>query len=209
MAVLVLNDRIEVRIVTYLATQTAFNVLRMGVIATTGGSVTETEAIQAMDNSWDEEYKDCMSGEANYRGSSLQRLEGTPLPVPIATALQAAAGNLGGDVLPGQVAGVISWRTSFTGPSRRGRSYIAFPDESSTQGGGKPNATYLASLAALGVALMGPHIIIGGAGTATLALYVHSETLGIDTLVTSFIPRLFWGTQRRRGNFGEPNAPPF
>lgn len=103
-------------------------------------------------------------------------------------------GTLTGEVLPAQVAAVISWRTGLVGRSRRGRSYL-WPANEASQNLGQWVPTYLSAVAAFGNSAMAIQESVSG---ADYNLVIWSETLTASFLVSSFIVDEITGTQRRR-----------
>lgn len=208
MGLLVSGNTATVRVVARVGVQAAINVLHFSVTASTGSGVTEAEAAEALDDTWHDEYKAVMSILTSYRGVSVQKDGGTPPGVPFAHVGNYAEGAVAGNLMPTQVTGLIAWRTALTGHANRGRSYIPFPSASDSTAGDVPTADYVTRLGTLAAAIIGPHVLVGGGGTATLKLAVR-QAGGGHNLVTSFVARPKFGTQRRRGAFGRPNDSPF
>lgn len=203
------NELAQVRIVTYLGSQSAINVLHFRVSAVVTGGITTLEAATALDPTWDDEYKNCIPDDVTYRGTGVRKITAIPLPLEDVFVGNEAPGNLNDIPLPGQVATVIAWKTALVGRSFRGRTYIPWAGQGANDPPGVPSAAHRALVAALGVAILGPHVIVGATGTVTLKLCVRSIPLTVNTDVTQGLVRTVWGTQRRRGGFGATNPPPF
>jgi hypothetical protein len=115
-----------------------------------------------------------------------------------------AGGIVGGDPLPPQSAGVITWRTGFAGRSFRGRTYLPGVSESDSTDGTLSSGylTRLGTIITQMLAVFGP----SGSDTNWQFAVISEVSAGaprvppIGTAVTAGVQRPFVQTQRRRAN---------
>lgn len=209
MTTLAVSDIIRVRLACYTPTQAAFNVIHYRVTAVGGVVPTIAGAAERLAIIGASVYPAIMSAGARYRGASAQKI--FPLPVSRSYAYTAAdtPGLVAGDILPGQVAGIISTLTDFGGPKYRGRIYLPFPSEASNEATGNPDAAYGVNSFALAVALFQQIIVGTNPNTATLQPVLWHRGLNTYTNIVDAFNRDKWATQRRRGDYGRTNPIPF
>lgn len=147
-------------------------------------------------------YAACVSVHAKYVATRAQRIsivDGSPLGAfgesYISTALP---GNVPGDKLPGQCAGVLTLRTQLAGPRRRGRFYTSFPSESHSDADGLPTPAYVALLTTLGARLVEQITASAMGGAAILRPVIYSAAGAVTTPLIGTTSRLVFGSQRRR-----------
>lgn len=205
---LAVGDFFELRVYCQHAEQTSINVLKYRVDALSVATVGEQALTTAILPLIDEQYKTCMTNEASFLGVSLRKI--TPGDVgnefyskALGAGLQVSKG------MPRQSCGLISWRANGVGPRYRGRTYVPFPSVFHNDDLARPTAAYMTALGELrDILLTGVDVDIGFDETCTYSLYVEGTPPGtFRKIVTSVLPRK-WATQRRRGSFGKPNAPP-
>jgi len=210
MAVIVIGDVLEYRIVTLLGDQVGLNVRHLKVTQLIGLPTTQ-QTVDALEPILSTPIKPLMSAQAEFRGIDLRVLLPTPSTVVFNNS-DAGFGTVAGEDLPKQVAGVLSLRTDTPGRSGRGRMYVSFPSEIDSESPGRPIAGYVIRLTTLGVSIKAPLIVddlIGNSLVAEAAVLQGGQLPPNATkLITSAIARPFWGTQRRRGDFGAKNVPP-
>lgn len=174
------------------------------VSSITGVGATEQEVVDAMSSFWDAFIKPMLTNTATYDGCTLQKVKPLPKGNRYVSFNDAGAGTAGTDPLPRQVSGVISLRTALAGREFRGRVYMPFPDESDSDAD-NPSVGYQVALAALAAELDNNRVIIGAGGSTTLVPVIYSRKLDQVNDIVQAIARSTWGTQRRRGSFGQPN----
>lgn len=152
--------------------------------------------------------KSMLSGSATYYGTLIRRVFPVPLSVPAWENLLTGIGGRGGDPLPTQTCGLISWQTAKAGRKYRGRSFIPFPSETDSADPPQPSAAYRGFLSAIGAARSTP-ILVGAANSVRLLPVIYHRKDHTWDEILAFKIRLFWATQRRRGFLGRPNVPPF
>jgi hypothetical protein len=145
---------------------------------------------------------------AQFYARGLRKIRPVPLTLETFSFLEAGAGTAGTDPMPSQVAGVISRKSGFAGRRYRGRVYVPFPSEQDNDAFGRPTANYQSRLAAFAQLLPGITTINVGGGQIQLQGTVVSRKFNLDTPILTTVARQFWGTQRRRGDFGRTNPPP-
>jgi len=114
-------------------------------------------------------------------------------------------GTAGDEPMPKQISGLITLRSDFPGRTGRGRAYVPFPsmDDQNTVTN-KPSAGYVSRLDSLAALLVAEQTItVGG----ELNKFQLTDVPGPNLMVQS-ASRTQWATQRRRGDFGSPNAVP-
>ena len=104
-------------------------------------------------------------------------------------------GSLTGEMMPVQIAGLLTHRTNVLGRSGRGRSYLPTPNEVSSSNGA-PSGAYITLMDAFGAALLS--MFTPTAGHAGWTLGVWSPTLTQFNQVITITPRPGFATQRLR-----------
>lgn len=208
---LALGDIIRLRIGCYTATQAAINTIHYKVIEVNGASASDADAALLFNATLAPLMKNLMSVEANYQGVSVQRIyPGTPT-VPQQSVSLSGPGLIAGTILPTQVSGIISFRTALAGRSQRGRMYIPFPAEDSSLSG-IPVAAYETALGNLAAQLVVSSLLIPGTmGPDNCRLQTvlwHRATNSSDP-INAYKVRAKFATQRKRGEYGARNIPPF
>lgn len=202
------NDLYVARVYCQLGDQIGINVLFYNTSAKAGTGATDLQIVQSIDSALFAAYKAVLAGAATYRGVIAQKILPLPASLAVSTTANSGVGSATGDPLPRQVCGVITKKTALAGKRYRGRMYIPFPAEGDNDVDGTPTGGYITRSAALAAALLTNVIPGGGGNTNTLMPVVYSKKGGFNTIITSFLGRAKWGTQRRRGSFGQTNTLP-
>lgn len=158
-------------------------------------------------------YTNAMTNAAYVAGSLLQYSPANVppnLPTINVYASTDHPGTAGTTPLPSQTCGIYTLQTPFAGRKYRGRSYIPFPDYADSLMGAIPIPTgaYFGKVADIATVCSGSEIVTTGGGATTIEWGVWHRATGTITLNTDFRVTQKWATQRRRGNFGRPNAAP-
>lgn len=192
--------------------QTSFTTFWYSVNAVNPPAPEDEDFALALDAIMAPKFKAVMPAASSYLGVLGQIV--WPLPVRVAQKITASAGagTAGGNVIPRQCSGLVSWRTNLAGRSQRGRDYIPFPSTTFLTAGGHatgPYGTALDSIAFGAISLV--TILPGGVGpgSATISLGVYHRKTHTLTPVQTWTSHLNWATTRRRGDFGRPNSSPF
>jgi hypothetical protein len=203
------GDIYEIRICCTWGVQTAINVRHYRVQSIRGTGPLDTEVAANIDALVAPAYKSLLTTQTTYRGVSAQKVWPLPPQLPAFTLANLGAGNVTGEALPGQLAGLIRLKTDFAGPRYRGRLYFPFPSELASETTGIPTAAYVTGLQLLANDLN----LVRDIGNATNGgifvptIWSKKFKTTADVRYVSVPQR--WATMRSRGNFGDPNAPPF
>lgn len=205
-----INDVYRMRVITQQQEQIGVNVLHYRVVSSAPPEPSQLEIATFMDAALAPVYKPLLTAASTYRGVGVQRILPLPVQVESSTTANLGIGTVAGDELPKQITGLLSHRTSLAGAGFRGRTYVPFPGETDSAADGLPGGGYVLRMVDLRQVLIAAHLVIGaGGGSVTLQLVVFRRATGVSTIVVASIVRTFWATQRRRGDFGRPNIPPF
>lgn len=203
------GDRYEVKIFCFHAEQGSVNVCHYVVANDVGSLATPQQIADEFSTLIGAAYRPCMAATALYYGLSMQFIgPGAPL-TPVNSIAGQGNGTGAGELLPRQVAGIFSKRTTFAGRRNRGRFYAAFPSEGLNDTDASPTAAYLTNLTTLAGVVFDPPDLDPGAGPFLMDLAIRHADDGSMTLVQSVAVKDRWATQRRRGSFGRPNTAPF
>jgi hypothetical protein len=154
-------------------------------------------------------YRPCIPAAFTRYGSQLIILT-SPMVAPISTSANALAGLATGDTLTMQAAGLVSKRTGLRGRAGRGRCYIPFPSTDFLDTDGTPTAAYVALLTGIAFFFCTNIVMTDGAGNSAICVPQVSHGAGLTgSNITSYQTPKRWATQRRRGNFGRTNPPPW
>lgn len=184
-------------------------------IADMAGIITDVDLLNHIIGvaAWPTAWKALLSDDAIYRGFQMGRAYPKPPTRPNHTIVGAGSGSVVGEILPRQVSGIISFQTDFAGPKFRGRLYIPFPSEASSEAVlGTPVASYVTALDTLAALLVaGFAVAPGGGNSCTMAHVIYHRDNEPPTydLVREGFGREKWATQKRRGSYGQPNVAPF
>lgn len=203
------DDLIEMRVACVLNDQLGINVYHFvcGNRTPVAGEVTTADAAVHLSAVYDGLYASVMSNLASFYGVGVRRLTPT-LTLEDGWAGNQTAGGQGSAPLPPQSCGVITFLTGLGGRSGRGRRYLPFPAVGSVGALGGVHATYVTDAQALADEYMAGATITGSGGTTIdISPVLKHLDLTFDP-ITSYIVRTKWGTQKSRGNYGRPNAPP-
>lgn len=156
--------------------------------------------------------KACLSAEAEFRGILVRRVQPTPSTF-FGDSTDQGDGGVAGDMLPRQVAGLISKRSAVPGRRLSGRFYMPFPGEGDNSDLSFPTDDYVARLTTVSTAISSDL----GDGTATRAsLCIYQRPKIVGGVPIAYATRYVqftraaeaWATQRRRGSYGRTNISP-
>ena|SRR6185295_1937688 len=201
-------DILELKVFCFGQNQLAVNVMHFEVQSHTG-----TPTLGALATTFDALigplYVQWLSAAAEYRGITL----GVVAPSVVAPEIRnanAGVGTVAGDMMPTQVAGVVSFRTATVGREGRGRVYLPFFGESANSLLGRVTGTALTLMDNFAAAVT-PDIVDaqGGGDDVTIHMCILHRATMTSTLVNGYLVREKWGTQRKRGAWGKENVVPF
>jgi len=204
----VLDDIVKVTWVATFQDQCALPGIYYRVTGVTGLSVTLDEIAHAMSDLAAAHYIALLPSIAKFNGVMVTLPFIIPPPAFGKWTGAAAIGGRGNLILSTQVCSLITTRTNFAGRRYRGRMYIPFPDQFSIDADGKPEAAYLADVETFAGDIVNADTVVGVGGSATIFPVVVHRDLGTSTFINDHITRGKWATQRRRGEYGRPNASP-
>lgn len=154
----------------------------------------------------------CLSSEAEFRGILVRVVQPTP-SVFFGDMIDQGDGTVAGDMLPRQVAGLISKRSAVAGRRKSGRFYMPFPGEGDNADTAVPTDDYVSRLTTVSTAIVSD-LGDGTTYSAQLCIYQRPRTVGgvlmpYATRAVSFTKASeAWATQRRRGSYGRTNVSP-
>lgn len=200
------GSHVELKLFTWTPSQLGLNVTHW--VATGGdGSVTDEEVRDAFLTELGPLYQALMSEQAIVAAISARIMDDPPNVAPSMITANLA-GEVEGDLLPKQTCGIITKKTALIGRANRGRIYAPFPGEASNETDSRPTAGYITDLRALGDAYATPLTVNVGLNVVVMNPVLFHRSLNSFTNVQSCQPRLLWGTQRRRSDYGVINPRP-
>lgn len=202
------NQVLEVRLYAHSAGQYSVNTRHYRVTAVAGAGETDGNAAVRVETELAAAFKACLNENAEYLGLSLQIIRTIRRPKSIVSA-GSGPGLIEGDILPRQVAGLITLTTDTASRSGRGRMYVPFAPESRNLATGVPNPEYLGELDALAIKLDNILVVGAGADTATIQPVLYNRTTHAVIPVTGIRVASHWATQRRRSDIRGGDRPPF
>lgn len=207
-----LGDVIHCQIISLMQSQLGICTINYVNIAQTG-DITDQEIADDLSTLFAITFKPMLNENASYRGVRVQaRGASGALKQPVFGINGQGQGGVAGDPLPKQTAGVISRKTERSGRQYQGRVYIPFPSEASNEATqGRPTAAYMALMTAFATDLYDSHNPVGAGGNCELQQSAFPG--GFNSILSAWpylsaVVRPYWGTQRRRGDFGPLNVSP-
>jgi hypothetical protein len=209
------GDIVETRTLCATIDQIGLNVIHWRTAVVANGGVTLAELAERIDADVAAVYRNWIGSTATYRGVGARNLTGD-LTIEYHAVTRQGPGLVGG-ILPGQVSGLIALQTLSAGRHFRGRIYPPFPNGSSANSAGEMIPGAVLNLEAIAAAYgIGKTISVGIRQSVFAMCILHRSTLARPippasrtTDVSNTVTRSRWATQRRRGDFGETNIPPF
>lgn len=199
------GDLHETVAVCATADQAGLNVRHWFEDIQSGNGATLPEFVAALSTLVAPAYKELLNENARYVGMTAKRVRPLPPSATFSSADGAGVGLRPGDLLPKQVAGLISYVPDPLFGSEKGRSYVPFPSEISSDSLGKPTTTYTADLLILGNIYATVLAVVGAAGTSLYVPSIFTRSTGDFGPIQIAQAAARWATQRRRGDFGQPN----
>jgi hypothetical protein len=195
---------------TTLANQAAVNRLWYKVTSFTGAGVTYGEVLSQMSSIFSLAFRNCVGTGANFKGFGIRELPvmGIPLPAPAYDNTAALPGTITGNMLPHQVAGLLSLRTAFAGRSGRGRLYMPFPTTSCSGLNGTILPAYSTPLGVFAALVPATVTVTGAGGNAVLTPVLVNRKTAVWKVINNVLVSSNFATQRRRGDYGRPNVSP-
>jgi len=205
--VVAVGNVLKVRIFCHQLSQISVNVQYWNVTIASGDPEMDGLAAE-ISNTWSDDYRACMANTATFLGVALSRIIPTPATVEYLSQEGTGAGTASGFPMPAQVCGMISVSNDTAGPKYRARNYIPFPAAVFSSGDETPSAAYLALLDNLvAKSLLQEHVWGGNVATLERRLYPGATAPNEMAAYAKFRDK--WATQKRRGDYGQPNVSPF
>jgi len=209
--VLAVDKLLQLKVECKTVTQLGINLYYWRVSSILLGLPTDQDAADIFDQVVGPAYIDVLSAHANYAACKVQILQPPPMPTEVGASVNAGAGNRTGDLMPTNVAGIITKKTGFAGRAYRGRAYIPFPAEDDNGIDGLPVAGYLGNLGALAAIVFSDFTFtsVDTLRSATLTPVLrHDKAVAIPGTnpITSYRVNAKWANQHRRGDYGRPNT---
>lgn len=205
----------------YYNNQVGLNVHHMLVQSVAGAMSDLDLAYAAMEtpvggNPISDQYRDIVGPDASLLGASAQIIYPDRYVIQSWT-VGAGIGTDIGNQLPSQVAGLVSKYGQEATRRARGRNYYPFPTDNALFGGTAdgPGPIYVQKCVDIATFFMGNPLGtiwngITSGDEANLVEIVFNLTSPITSnVVNRVVGRPYWATQRRRGDFGRTNLPPF
>lgn len=206
--VLAVGDLLEVVAYSKYVDQLGLNVLHFKVTATAGG-ITLEDLPDKVYADWSPYYQALIAAGASFAGIGVRRLSPGTKTIQHFSTGAAAPGEAAAPPMAGQVTGLITFLTGAAGKSNYGRAYIPFPSSTLMDNGtGKPDDEYVDNLVDLMNLWDGYSATIGG-NTIVFEQRIVSAASPAGKVINQWIAQQKWATQRRRGNYGQPNNVPY
>jgi hypothetical protein len=211
------GDIVQIRAVCFTIVQVSLNVTHWRVVSTAGAGTNLAQIATKFSTDLHMFYKAWMPPAASFRGIGATNISGVRSVEQTGVA-NAGIGTIAGtNLIPEQVSGLISWKTQSAGRHYRGRIYPGFVSAGYIDNVGTLNAAGLTALDGIRTAYGFIKTVTSGGDQTTLQLCVlHRSTPArpippndLVTDVTSSTRSESLATQRRRGDYGPTNQPPF
>lgn len=206
---LTVGDIVEFQVACFAGNQVGLNSWHYGVFEADNILATDELAAQTLDGILAPLYKPLLHNTASYIGITAQIINRSPKPATVTVAASTGVGTGGNVPLPSQVSGVITKQTVFAGRTFRGRCYIPFPSAAYNDTiPNKPTAAYVTALGNLITGLTPNISLANGLFFTRLQPVLWRSKTSQSQALSGFRANQKWGTQRRRGNYGQANVIP-
>lgn len=207
MALIVTGNILECVFYCRYSSQTSANVRHYACVSHTGIGLDQLSIMEVISGAIALRMRDCISQNAEYYGMKATIIAPAG-PAPLVTNEGRAVGNISGDVLPPQTAGLLTLRTGQIGRSARGRMYLAFPAEPDNILGAVPSTAYVLAANLLAAQVLLARSIVAPNG-GTIEPCIWSRKTLTRQIVTTAFARDRWATQRRRSLINRGDGVPF
>jgi len=203
---LALGDIFKVAVEVQLTVQTCVMDLHYRVTAIGIASITDQQYADGLTAAVAAAFKPVIPNNSVYWGIRLQILKPTLQP-GVFSRLGTGAGTGGANSSPSQVAAVVSKYTSLAGRKGRGRIFVGPVPAVFVDSSGNMTGAGLTAYGGIATFIMTVQSVSSGANSATGTPTLFHKSTGTSTDLTASIATGKFGTQRRRGNYGQANAP--
>lgn len=201
------DDILELKTGCRLEAQNGLNVLHYIVTDVVGVSITDAALLDLILNVVAPKFKAYMPATATFSGASLQVIDPPPMAGLTTSVIGAGPGTQVADALPPVASMLFTKRTALAGRAFRGRMYLPFWSEASSDANGDPLVAALALGKAIADVLLAPTLWDDGANGVYLTPVIWHRTTKSYTEVTTYLARTKWATQRRRSQINRGDAP--
>lgn len=188
--------------------QLALNVLHFRVAALVGA----WELEDLPEKMFDDQvvyYDDLLAPEASFAGVGVRRLSPGVKTIQYFSTNAPVPGGYDPPIMPTQVCGIITFLTGAAGKENYGRAYIPFPSAVALDPAtGRPDSNYVDFLIDL-AGLWDGYTATEGGNSITLEQRIVSARNPAGLVINQWVAQEKFATQRRRGNYGQPNNTPF
>jgi len=209
MATLALDDILEVNIYCILQNQISVNVRHFRVFnMAPGEDFSDLDVAAAAAEEFSTLYAPVIATPCHFRGVRVRRIHPTETAWVQNVAFDTA-GSAGADIMPKQVAGLISLKSNVPGRAGLGRVYMPFPAEQSNDTDATPTATYITNLAAVAAKFVQLNVANPTPAVMQMEGLVLNRAVPPDSgIIILATAQDKWATQRRRGDYGRINTSP-
>ena len=202
---ILLQDVWQITFRTRANDQIGLNVCHYRCTLVVTGGVTDVELASYMAAVAAPAYQALMTPSASYESTTVFRVLPAAGYMPFTSLIAAGPGIIAGDMVPRQVAGILTKTTAYAGRAFRGRVYVPFVPESMNDVTGVPTTPYITKLTNLGGVILNPFTVVGGTGSATFQPSLFHRAGLTTTDIIGFRSNSKFATQRRRGSYGRVN----
>lgn len=204
------GDLLQVRTCVNLPPQIAIGVMHWRVLNNTGAGCTMEDFATYIDALLSLAYTNCMGQAAQYRGAGTSRIS-SPATSEVVSTAGAAFGTINSDVLPKEMTAVIAKYDGLRGRAHRGRLFFPFPPENANDTDGSMLAAYKNLLYTTWLNIFTVSFTVPGTvgNSSDFQPVLHHQVGGGYTAITRIVVPRKWAQQKRRGDYGKPNIPPF
>jgi len=213
----IVGDVLQVRAVCFTLNQIALNITHWRVTSVAGAGQTLFQIAAKFSTDLHVAYKGWMPPAASFRGVGVTNIAGVRSVEEVAIGNAGIGTVAGTNLIPTQVAGLISWKTDSAGRHFQGRIYPGFPSAGYVDAAGEMTAPGRTAVDVIRIAYGFAKTVTTGADACNLQLVLlHRPTPArpippnsLTTDVTISLRSQSFATQRRRGDYGPANQPPF
>jgi hypothetical protein len=193
------DDLIKIRLIFRNQEQNAFIVNHWLVAQETGTSLTAQEVADELQTAFEPLLIDLLSSEATFKAVGVQKLNAIgPPSLEYFSGASPVAGEVGGDALPPQTAGLIYRRGAVSRRAERSFVYMPFPGETDSTNLGRPSAGYVVKLDSLADEFKADSILGTAPDTITLRPVIFHRATFSWSFVETVTARTVWSQQKRR-----------
>lgn len=213
--ILIPNDLLLFRVYCTLHAQTSITAFDYKVLSVVGEPLDQL-VLDTFNTRVATLFKAFLSQEASYYGASLSTVRDTKRLIQVTTRALTGLGTGPPKALPKQTCGLIKVFTALAGRHYRGRRYLPFPGYEAPATAEFPDGTQVGVIRSISDATMYQFTAVAADASAVLQpMLLHKATrpplapAPDPTPITGGKEVAYWATQRRRGDYGEPNLPSF